>query len=127
MSKVYRNIAPKSICNLFVKNQNLNPDRNLRQKTVDYFLINQTRLVSEDKTIFNKGPRLFNHLVTRINKTITEENSQLKNSKLRQPLLQNKFTDGFKSKIKTFILSEQKIGDNKWIPKNDILHSKISY
>ena len=124
MSKVYRKIAPKSICNLFVKNHNLDPDHNARQKTLDYFLVNRTRLVSEDKTIFNKGPRLFNDLVTNINKIILEENAQLKSRQHRQPLLQNKFTSSFKSKIKAYILSKQKIGTHEWIPENDILHSQ---
>jgi len=127
MSKIYRNIAPKSICNLFKRNQNLDPNHNARQKTLDYFLINRTRLVSEDKTIFNKGPRLFNDLVTKINKLIEEENMQLTNKQLRKPLLQNKFTSSFKSKIKSYILSKQKVGSHEWTSENDTLHSQVSY
>ena len=124
MSKIYRNIAPKVICNMFTKN-----DRNVtalghttRQKTIGFFMINRTKLVSQDKTIFNKGPRLFNELTTRVNKIITEENSLLRDKKHHQPLLQNKFTDSFKSKIKSHILSQQKLGGQNWTPENTILY-----
>ena len=85
-------------------------------------MINRTKLVSEDKTIFNKGPRLFNDLTTRVNKIITKENAFLKDKKHRQPMLQNKFTDSFKSKIKSQILLQQKRGDENWTAENTILY-----
>ncbi len=54
------------------------------------------RLASQDKTISNKGPRLFNELTIRVNKIIADENAVLSDKKHRRPLLQNKFTDSFK-------------------------------
>ena len=124
MSKIYRNIAPKFICNLFTRNHSNSIElcHNTRRKTTEYFIINPTRLASQDKTILNKGPRLFNELTISVNKIIADENALLSDKKHRRPLLQNKFTDSFKSKIKSYILSKQKLGDENWVPENDVLH-----
>ena len=122
MSKVYRNISPIAISSLFTKNINATFPHG-RRMTICYFDIHRTRLVSEDRTIFNKGPRLFNSLVNVINEIIIAENLKLKDDKYRQLLLQNKFTNSFKTKLKTYLLSKQKLGNSEfWAPENFVIY-----
>ena len=125
MSKIYRNIAPTAIISLFAKTVNATIPQG-RRTTINYFDIHRTRLVSEDRTIFNKGPRLFNSLVNTINKIIVAENLKLKDDKHkhRQLLLQNKFTDSFKTKLKTYLISRQKHGNTEfWAPENFVIYT----
>ena len=124
MSKIYRNITPIAVRSLFSKTTNNNTAqiRPSRSQT-NFFDIERTRLVSQDHTIYNKGPRLFNKLVNSINKVIISENAALTDDKYRQPLLQNRFTNGFKSKLKAHILTGQKIAEaNTWANENFLLY-----
>ena len=127
MSKVYRNITPIAIRSLFTKNATTTFPHE-RRTTICHFTIHRTRLASEDSTIFNKGPRLFNNLVDVINATIVAENSRLKDDKHRQLLLQNKFTNSFKTKLKTYLLSKQKLGSHEfWTPENLVIYKTINF
>jgi len=127
MSKIYRDIAPKVVCNMFVKSERNNHLHRSSRRAANLFETPRTRLVSEDHTIFHKGPLYFNSIAKEINAQIITENSKLKDKKHRKPLLQNKFTDNFKATLKNCILLKQNSGDNvNWTPENNVLQSLMS-
>ena len=126
MSKIYRDIAPIAVGGMFIKcEQNNQPLRSSR-RALNFFETPRTRLVSEDQTIFHKGPLYFNSIAKEINVLINAENAELTDKKHRKPLLQNKFTNSFKVAIKKFILLKQKSGNEvHWTHENDVLRSTL--
>ena len=73
MHKVYINITPCKISNLFdcVKDVNRNSRRDPK-----FFNIPRSRLVALDRTLPYKGPRLYNHVVNSLTKNETSKNPE---------------------------------------------------
>ncbi|MCP4489717.1 MAG: reverse transcriptase family protein, partial [Gammaproteobacteria bacterium] len=109
MHKVYMNVAPKRIVEMFDIINCTKPRRDPQ-----YFCTPYNRLRKTDYSIVFKGPKLYNKIVHEINNTLPHN----------VPQLQNKFMDPFKANITKYLLSAQKLGTNDvtWQTQNFILY-----
>ena len=103
MHKIYLNVAPPAISNLF----NI---INLHQARRDpkYFEIPYNRLKSSDNSVTYKGSRLYNFIANQINKNLPKG----------EPLLQNKFTNPYKATVTRYLINIQKLGNETWSNEN---------
>ena len=110
MHKIYLNLTPVNINDMFTVAENKN--RNARREAV-YFNVPFFRLKSTDKTIPYRGAIIYNEFVNNINKLLPTG----------VPRLQNKFMDQFKSLITKHLLQIQTEGDVTWSDQNFILYT----
>ena len=93
MHKTYFDLSPIPIGNLFTKNNSL--DRNSRRE-LEFFVVHRSRLFSLDRTLYMKGPRLYNYV----------------NNKLREQRIslypEQMVITPYKVIVKTFLLHAQK-------------------
>ncbi len=110
MHKVYMNVAPTRITEMF---DVINSCRARRDP--QYFDIPYNRLRITDYSLSFIGPRLYNKTVHAINTTLPNN----------VPQMQNKFMDPFKNNITRHLLRVQKLGtdENIWQPDNYLLYT----
>ena len=106
MQKVYLNVSPPNILQLFTI---VNENRPRRDPV--YFLPPYSRLKSQDKILEFKGPRLYNEIINIIN---YRNNLSTKNN-LR---LENFYITRFKKEISRYLLINQSAGGEEWLDDN---------
>ena len=104
MHKIYLGTAPCNIVSLFGINREIN--RNSRRDP-EYFKIPGSRLKALDKTLYFKGPRLYNNIVNSLNK----EHVPALNT-------QNMFLNPFKNRIAKYFKSAQNDDNIEWVDQN---------
>ena len=104
MHKIYSGTAPCNIVNLFGINREI--DRNSRRGP-EYFKIPGSRLKALDKTLYFKGPRLYNNIVNSLNR----EHVPVLNT-------QNMFLNPFKNRIAKYFKSAQNDDNIEWVDQN---------
>ena len=113
MHKIYRGFSPDEIRGIFPKADVYKAQRQNRSSaTKTFFAIAHCRLTSHERTILDRGPKLYNTFVNKINQIIIIENDELTNKNHRALPLQNKYTNSFKAKIKEYLLNNQAEGSN---------------
>ena len=120
MHKIYQDIAPTKIRSLFVINNSeiLRNARKTRNVT-EYFKIPKIRLAVHDKSLFSKGPKLYNRTCTQFNKS--SQKTKLSQNDLP---LQERYARPFKNACKGFIFDLQSAGDTEeWATINFPIHS----
>ena len=110
MHKIYHNLAPPNIYDMFTVAVNNN--NNSRREAV-YFDVPFFRLKSTDKTLSYRGTLIYNKFVNSVNKFLPSG----------VPRLQNKFTNPFKSTITKHLLQIQTQGNETWSDLNFILYT----
>ena len=108
MHKAQLGCLPNNILLLFTKFNTNRP-----QRSTIIFDIPFARLTSSYKIVRIKGPRLYNTVVDKINKSV------LVNCPV--PKLQCRFFKNFKNIITTFLQEEQGKGDETWTNNNYII------
>ena len=100
MHKIYLDIAPAAISRLFTININL--DRSARRDP-EFFTIPRTRLITSDKSLPVRGPKIYNLVLNDLRKkqiSLYPEQLDLK---------------PFKARVSEYLLGIQKLGtDNTW-------------
>ena len=108
MHKVYLNVSPPCILELFTI---VNEHRPRRDPV--YFTTPYGRLMSQDKILEFKGPRTYNNVVNTINSKNSEAGSKIQLEKL--------FLTRFKKEVVRYLLNKQSFGDVDWLPENFVL------
>ena len=123
LQKVYNNVAPIAICNLFEKNTEHSKPTQLRAvKEITFFKPPRTKKTALDNTIFTKGPKLYNKAATKFNRAPVISNPVAKKS---EPHFQNKFTLPFKNTIKNMLLTQQSLETpDQWSISNFPLYTQ---
>ena len=112
MHKVYLNVSPINIVNLFsVVNEHE------RRRDPTYFEVPYSRLKSLDKTLRLKGPKVYNSVVNSINKELLTANCD---SNIIH--VESKFLNPFKKAITHILAHKQNAGDKEWDKANFELH-----
>ena len=120
LQKVYNNVAPAMIRNLFELNtQQTRSTQHRAVKEETFFRVPKTRKTMLDNTVFIKGPKLYNKAATEFNRSINLNIG----TKSREPLFQNKFTKPFKCTIKTQTQKRQSLHvKTEWHEENFMLY-----
>ena len=118
LNKVYNNIAPTTICNLFEKNAEPYNSRHRSVKDLILFIQPKTSKTAMDSTIFIKGIKTYNKTATNFNRSLTADIDK------QEPLLQNKFTKPFKNTVKHIALKRQTLQkQHEWHVENFPLYA----
>ncbi len=94
MHKIYMNVAPIKICEMF---SIINFEGARRDP--QYFSIPYNRLHNSDHSLAYKGPLLYNKTVHAVNQTLPD----------KSPRLNNKFMTPFKTVVTKYLLDQQKL------------------
>ena len=103
LHKVYLNVTPASISSLFRIVNVIKPRRDPL-----YFEIPYSRLISSDKLITHKGPKMYNKIANDYNSNLSKEELPL----------QRKFANSFKASLNSYLLNVQCLGDETWNDEN---------
>ena len=105
MQKIYLNVSPLNIQNLF---SIVNENRPRRDPV--FFQTPFSRLKSQDKTLEYRGPKLYNSVINIINKKnfCTAKHFHAENFYIKR----------FKNEISNYLLSKQNFGDDEWVDEN---------
>ena len=105
MQKIYLNVSPLNIQNLFSK---VNENRPRRDPV--FFQTPFSRLKSQDKTLEHRGPKLYNSVINIINKNnfCTANHFHVENFYIKR----------FKNEISNYLLSKQNFGEDEWVDEN---------
>ena len=111
MQKVYLNISPKNILQLF---SIVNENRPRREPT--FFKVPYSRIKSLDKTLAFRGPSLYNSIINCLN-------LEYVNSENRELQIERHFLNPFKTKICRYLSRVQERGDKEWDTCNFVLYN----
>ena len=110
MHKVFLNVTPPNITNLF----NIINTNKPRRAPI-FFEVQYSRLKSSDNLIAHKGPKIYNNIVNEYNKNLCKNELPL----------QRKFLNSYKASITNHILMAQNQGDETWNDENFKLYCTV--
>ena len=105
MQKIYLNVSPTNIQNLFTI---VNENRPRRDPV--HFLAPFSRLRSQDKILEFNGPRLYNKVINTINRS--------NSGTINHIPVENSYINRFKKEISTYLLTKQSAGGDEWLDEN---------
>ena len=108
MHKIQLDISPPKIKDLF---NIANNDGIRTRREPKFFEVPYTRLKTLDRTLWIKGPKLYNSILNVVNKNIPIGSSQL----------QHRFTNSFKSVVTQYLLDIQKTDGMTWSYSNFVI------